>query len=85
MSLIVENLMINKQALERLKAATFTAETVGEVLGQMDSIRDGFGGGDIDLPIDYQQVGDDVKMGELIPMITIGLRQVNTIDKEVSK
>ena len=76
--------MINKQMLDRLKAATFTAGTVATVLEQMDSIRSEFAGGDIDLPIDYQQTGDDVKFGELVPVITIGLRQVNIVEKEVS-
>jgi hypothetical protein len=83
--LIEENPMINQQALERLKAATFDARVVGKVLEQMDSIGSVFAGGDIDLPIDYQQAGDDVEAGEMIPVITIGLRQVNIIDKEVSK
>ena len=66
---------INPAALERLRAATFGAKTFVEVMEQMSLARGQFGAGDVSLTLDYQTDGQPVKAGDMIPYITIGLRQ----------
>lgn len=73
---------INQAALDRLMAATFSARTFVAVMEQMSDIRDVCGAGTTDLHLDYQEDGDDVKAGELIPTITIGLRQATVEQSE---
>lgn len=77
---------INEQALEKLKAATFTATTFANVMAQMCEARDLLGAGDTQLTLDYQSEDTVVKPGDMIPVITIGLRQgvvVDSIETEI--
>ncbi len=66
---------INEEALGRLKTATFTSTTFAEVMAQICEARDLYGAGDTQLTLDYQSKDTVVKPGEMIPVITIGLRQ----------
>ncbi len=66
---------INPAALEQLRSATFKAETFATVMKQMSLAQDQLGAGDTSLTLDYQIVGEQVEAGDMIPYITIGLRQ----------
>jgi len=66
---------INEASRKRLEAATFKAETFVTVMEQMCASRDALGAGDTSLTLDYQETGAEVKAGDMIPYITIGLRQ----------
>ena len=68
---------INQAALTRLGAATFQAETFVNVMEQMAGMRDALGAGDTTITLDYQEVDAVVLEGDMIPYITIGLRQAN--------
>ena len=66
---------INAAALERLRVATFGATTFVDVMKQMSYARSQFGAGDVSLTLDYQTDGEPVQAGDMIPYITMGLRQ----------
>ena len=66
---------INPAALEQLRAAPFGAQTFVDVMEQMSLARGLFGAGDVSLTLDYQTHGEPVQAGDMIPYITIGLRQ----------
>jgi len=72
---------INEAALEQLRGAIFSSENFITTMEQMLSIQDMMGAtGDIQIPIDYQVAGAEVKTGEKIPFIIIGLRNVDVVD-----
>jgi len=72
---------INEAALAKLRAATFTSENFIETMESMVKIQEMMGAsGDTSLPLDYQEPGMEVKEGELIPVITIGLRAVKIVE-----
>jgi len=68
-------MQLNQAAMERLKAATFTPETFVEVAKQMTEAQERFGTfAPSQLPLDYQEDGDEVEPGDMIPVILIGIR-----------
>ena len=72
---------INKAALAKLRAAVFTSENFIETMENMVNIQEMMGAsGDTQLPLDYQESGMEVKPGELIPFIIIGLRAVPIVE-----
>ena len=72
---------INKAALEKLRAATFNSENFIETMQHMVGIQEMMGAsGDTQLPLDYQESGMEVKPGELIPFIIIGLRAIKVVE-----
>jgi hypothetical protein len=73
---------INKAALEKLKAAPFTSQNFIDTMKQMVDIQDMMGAsGDTQMVLDYQQRGAKVEPQELIPFITIGLRQPKVVEE----
>ena len=66
---------INQAALDRLKGARLRPDKVAEILEQLSNVRDVFGAGDTHINLDYQEAGAEIKTGDMIPVITIGLRQ----------
>jgi hypothetical protein len=68
-------MQINKAASERLLTALFTPATFVEVAEQMILAQEKFGTfAPSQLPLDYQHDGDEVKPGDMIPVIIIGVR-----------
>jgi hypothetical protein len=69
---------IHEEALGKLQAADkLCAQTFVMTMEQILGIRDQMGcPGDAQITLDYQGAGMEVKNGDLIPFITIGLRQV---------
>jgi len=68
-------MQLNKAARERLLTATFNAKTFVEVAEQMTLAQEKFGTfAPSQLPIDYQRDDDEVKPGDMIPVILIGVR-----------
>jgi len=66
---------INKEALERVRTAKFTAENFVEIMEHMCATRDALGGGDTQFSLDYQSADTVIEPGDMIPVITIGLRE----------
>lgn len=66
--------MINKQALERLKKATFTPQTIATLLEGLASVIEVMGSSTSQFQLDYQHQGDELEPGDMIPFVTIGLR-----------
>ncbi len=66
---------INQASLDRLKGAKLRPEKVAEILEQLCAVRDTFGAGDTHINLDYQDAGAPILAGDMIPVITIGLRQ----------
>lgn len=64
---------INKQALDRLQGATFTSESIVEVLKILSRVAD-LTDSTAEIRLDYQKEDDKVADGDLIPFIVIGLR-----------
>ena len=66
--------MINKQALERLKGATFTPQTIAGLLERLASVIEITGSATSQFQLDYQHATETIEPGDMIPFITIGLR-----------
>jgi hypothetical protein len=70
-----ETMQLNEASRERLLAATFTPETFIKVIEQMILGQEKFGTfAPTQLPLDYQHDGDEVRPGDMIPVIMIGIR-----------
>ena len=68
-------MQLNKAARERLLGAKFNSATFIEVAAQMVEGQKKFGTfAPSQLPLDYQQDGDEVEPGDMIPVILIGIR-----------
>ena len=81
---------INEAALKQLRDATFDSETFATVLETICDYKDLLGSGDSQMHLDYQVKGAPVKVGEMIPFITFGIRQVDVsevvdLDEDVSR
>jgi len=68
---------INQAALERFKGAKLRPEKLVEIMEAICSARDASAASNAvsSLNLDYQDQYDEVQPGEMIPFITIGLRQ----------
>jgi len=68
---------INQAALERFRGAKLRPEKFAEIMEAICSVRDTSAASDAvsHLNLDYQDPDDEVQPGEMIPFITIGLRQ----------
>ncbi len=77
-------MQINEQAKQKLLAATFNSRKVIETLEQMANIQEMLGGsGDMELTIGWKP--DVMEDGDLIPFITLHLREVATPETIVEK
>lgn len=81
-------MQINERTRKLLADADFTAEHVVECLDMICRTNAVIGGGDTQLTLDYQDSETVVKPGDMIPFITIGLRQgvvIRRDDTELEK
>jgi len=69
---------IHQEALERVRSAKIRGEKVAEIMARFEGVLDATGAADCLLTLDYQGKDMDVQPGDLIPVITIGLRQATT-------
>ena len=76
-------MQINEQAMKRLKESSITPEAFCKTMEQICDANNLFGSGNTQLTLDYQSKEVVVQPGDLIPFITIGLRQA--IIEEVSE
>lgn len=74
---------INKEALERIKTAKFGADIFTQILESMCATRDVLGCGDTEFKLDYQSVDTVIEPGDMIPVITIGLREAAVADDKI--
>ncbi len=65
---------INQAALTRIKEAKFRPGKIAAILENLALILDSTGSTQTQLSLDYQDPADPVESGDLIPVITIGLR-----------
>lgn len=71
---------INQAALEKVKAAKMRGESFAMVFESFGAILDVTGAAEASMTFDYQHDDIEVKPGDLIPFVTVGLRQA-TIKK----
>lgn len=76
-------MQINEQAMERLKKSSITPEAFCQTMEQICDANNLFGSGDTQLSFDYQGRDIVVEPGDMIPFITIGLRQAVVVETEV--
>ena len=67
--------MINQAALNKVKEAKMTGESFAMVLESVGSMLALTGAAETSMAFDYQHEDIKVERGDLIPVITIGLRQ----------
>lgn len=67
--------MINKAALEKVKTAKMKGESFATILEDLNLTLDVTGAAETSITFDYQHDDIKVERGDLIPFITIGLRQ----------
>jgi len=74
---------INKEALNQLKSADkLCAQSFVDTMEHMFNIKNAMGApGDAQITLDYQGSDMEVKNGEMIPFITIGLRQAIVVEE----
>ena len=75
--------MINQAALEKVKTATMRGDAFAKICEGLDQMLDVTGAAETHVTFDYQHDDIEVKPGELVPFITIGVRQA-TIKNEHS-
>lgn len=76
---------INKEALERVKTASFGADIFVQILESMCATRDLLGSGDTQFSLDYQSVDTVIEPGDMIPVITIGLREAVAVSERIEE
>lgn len=76
---------INTEALERVRTAKFTGENFVEIMEHMCAARDLLGAGDTQFSLDYQGADTDIKPGDMIPVITIGLREAVIVSDRIEE
>ncbi|MHC4297944.1 MAG: hypothetical protein ACYS7Y_11625 [Planctomycetota bacterium] len=78
------SMLINHEALEKVKTASMGGESFAKVLDTLAATLQFTGAAESHLTFDYQHDSIKVKSGELIPYITIGLRQATVKDQTVA-
>ena len=73
-------MQINEQAMKRLRESSITPEAFCKTIEQICDANNLFGSGDTQLTLDYQGKEVVVEPGDLIPFITIGLRQAVVVE-----
>ena len=73
-------MQINEQAMKRLRGSSITPEAFCKTMEQICEANNLFGSGDTQLTLDYQGKEVVVQQGDLIPFITIGLRQAVIVE-----
>ena len=66
---------VQKEALEKVRTAKMTGENFATVIGTLATSLELTGAAETHLTLDYQHDDMEVKPGDMIPVITIGLRQ----------
>jgi hypothetical protein len=74
--------MINAQALERLKGASFTPQIITGLLEQLAGVIEIMGSHTSQFQLDYQHAADTIEPGDMIPFITIGLRPATEVPSD---
>ncbi len=69
-------MQINEQAMKRLRESSITPEAFCKTMEQICDANNLFGSDSTQLTLDYQSKEVVVQPNDLIPVITIGLRQV---------
>ena len=67
--------MINPSALEKVKTAKMRGESFATVLESLATTLELTGAAETSITFDYQHDDIEVERGDLVPFITIGLRQ----------
>lgn len=76
-------MQINEQAIKRLRESSISPEAFCKTMEQICEANNLFGSGDTQLTLDYQSAEVVVQPGDMIPFITIGLRQAVVVETEV--
>ena len=78
--------MINKDALEKVKTAKMKGESFATILEDLNLTLEVTGAAETSITFDYQHDDIEVERGDLIPFITIGLRQatLNEVSDDLS-
>ncbi len=76
-------MQINEQAMKRLRESSITPEAFCKTMEQVCDANNLFGSGDTQLTLDYQSREVVIEPGDMIPFITIGLRQAVVVETEV--
>ena len=66
---------VHKEALEKVRTAKMTGETFAMVIETLVTSLELTGATETSLMLDYQEPGMVIEAGDLIPSISIGLRQ----------
>lgn len=74
--------MIQNDALLRLASSTIRPSVIVDTLVALDAVLEAGGSDSGQVPIDYQDATDEVKEGDLIPFLVIGLRPATLADVE---
>ena len=69
------NFFVNKDALAKVKTAKMRGESFATVLESLATTLDLTGAAETSITFDYQHDDIEVERGDLVPFITIGLRQ----------
>jgi hypothetical protein len=67
--------VINEKALDKVRTAKMTGESFAKVAEALDTTLAMTGAAETSMTFDYQHDDIEVVPGDLIPFITIGLRQ----------
>lgn len=73
-------MQINEQAMKRLRESSITPEAFCKTMEQICDANNLFGSGDTQLSFDYQGRDVVIQPGDMIPFITIGLRQAVVVE-----
>ncbi len=68
-------MQINEQAMKRLRESSITPDAFLRTLEQVCEANNLFGAGNTQLSFDYHGAEVELVPGDMIPFITIGLRQ----------
>lgn len=66
---------VNKEALEKVRTAKMTGESFATIIGTLATSLELTGAAETSLLLDYQGASMVIEEGDLIPSISIGLRQ----------
>ncbi|MHC4296425.1 MAG: hypothetical protein ACYS7Y_03910 [Planctomycetota bacterium] len=66
--------MIHNEALQRIASSTIRPSVIVDTLMALDAALEASGSDSGQVPIDYQDINDEVKEGDLVPFLVIGLR-----------
>jgi TctA family transporter len=73
---------VNKSCMRKLRESKITPEAITSTLQQISDANDMFGAGSTQIVLDYQGVDTPVISGDMIPVLTLGLRPVEVAVEE---